>query len=145
MFFTPPLIWLIVGSLLCLMELIFPTAFVEFIMGLSAIVVGGIALVLPYVNLQVFLWMILSGVFIFLSRRFLRRTRVTILEDAKEAQTLTEIPPGETGRVIYEGNSWRARCEDDQITIKPHQKVIVVRREGTTLIVIPETLLDSAD
>lgn len=145
MFFTPPLVWLIVGSLLCLMELIFPTAFVEFIMGLSAIVVGGIALVVPYVNLQVFLWMILSGVFIFLTRRFLPRSRVTILEDAKEAETLTDIPPGETGRVIYEGNSWRARCEDDQITIRAHQKVIVVRREGTTLIVIPETLLQSSD
>lgn len=114
-------------------------------MGLSAIVVGGIALVVPYVNLQVFLWMILSGGFIFLSRRFLPRSRVTILEDAKEAETLTDIPPGDTGRVIYEGNSWRARGEDDQITIRAHQKVIVVRREGTTLIVIPETLLDSAD
>lgn len=89
--------------------------------------------------------MILSGGFIFLSRRFLPRSRVTILEDAKEAETLTDIPPGDTGRVIYEGNSWRARGEDDQITIRAHQKVIVVRREGTTLIVIPETLLDSAD
>ncbi|WP_439648944.1 NfeD family protein [Leptolyngbya ohadii] len=49
--------------------------------------------------------------------------------------------PGQTGRVIYEGNSWQARCEDEGMTIAPNQRVYVVDRRGTTLIVIPESLL----
>ncbi|MEL7354902.1 MAG: NfeD family protein, partial [Cyanobacteria bacterium J06560_5] len=56
---------------------------------------------------------------------------------ATEARTTTEILPGKTGRVIYEGNSWQARCEDDQVAIAPDQEVFVVQRKGNTLIVIP--------
>lgn len=63
--------------------------------------------------------------------------------DAKEAQTMTEISAGQTGRVLYEGNSWRARCEDELEVIAPNQKVYVVRREGNTLIVVPRNLLHS--
>lgn len=140
---SPTLLWLLAGAVLCLMELFLPTAFVAFMMGLAAFAVAGISLVLPHINLQVVLWMILSGTFAFLSRRLLPARKVAAIEDAKEAQTLTEIPPGEAGRVLYEGNSWRARCDDSQMAIAPNQKVIVVRREGTTLIVMPEHLLHS--
>lgn len=143
MLLNPPLFWLIVGSFLCLMELFLPTAFVAFMMGLSALIVAAIALVIPLVNVQVLLWMILSGGLIFLVRRFIPRNSVSVIEDAKEAQTLTEIPAGETGRVIYEGNSWQARCEDEEVTIPPNQRVVVVRRIGTTLIVVPENFLRS--
>jgi membrane protein implicated in regulation of membrane protease activity len=44
---NPSLLWLIAGAILCFMELIFPTAFVEFMMGVSADLVALIALVLP--------------------------------------------------------------------------------------------------
>jgi len=56
------------------------------------------------------------------------------------AETLTEIPAGKEGRVLYEGNLW-ARCDDHNLAIAPNQKVYLVRREGTTLIVLPENLL----
>jgi membrane protein implicated in regulation of membrane protease activity len=56
-------------------------------------------------------------------------------------ETLTEILPGQAGRVLYEGNSWRARCDDDKLSLAPGQKVYVVSREGTTLIVMPENIL----
>lgn len=143
MLWTPTLLWLLAGAILCLLELFLPTAFVALMMGLAAFAVAGISLVLPYANWQVVLWMVLSTVFTLLSRRLLPVRKATAIEDAKEAQTLTEILPGESGRVIYEGNSWRARCDDSQIAIAPNQKVIVVRREGTTLIVMPESLLHS--
>jgi membrane protein implicated in regulation of membrane protease activity len=80
---------------------------------------------------------------VILTRRLLPKRKVSAIEDSKEAETLTEILPGEAGRVLYEGNSWRARCEDDKLAIPPKQKVYVVRREGTTLIVVPEHLLHS--
>lgn len=112
-------------------------------MGLSAFAVAGISLALPYVNLQIFLWMVFSTVFVLVSRRLIPKGKARAIEDAKEAKTLTEIPPGEAGRVIYEGNSWRARCEDCDAAIPPNQNVIVVGRKGTTLIVVPENLLHS--
>jgi len=143
MLWNPTLLWLISGALLCLAELFFPTAFVAFMMGLSAFAVAGISLALPYVNLQMLLWMVFSTVFVLLSGRLVPKGKARDLEDAKEATTLTEIPPGEAGRVIFEGNSWRARCEDTSATIPPKQNVIVVGRKGTTLIVVPENLLHS--
>lgn len=138
---TPPLLWLLAGSALCLLELFLPTAFVAFMMGLSALIVACVSLGLPQVNLQIGLWMILSIAFVLLSRRLIPKGQATGIQDAKEAKTLTEIPAGEVGRVIYEGNSWQARCVDEAIAIGPNQPVIVVGRQGTTLMVMPEYLL----
>lgn len=112
-------------------------------MGLSAFAVAGCSLVLPYVSLQIFLWMVFSTVFVLVSWRLIPKGKVRAIADSHEAKTLTEIPPGETGRVIYEGNSWQARCEDTSATIPPNQNVIVVGQKGTTLIVLPEKLLHS--
>jgi len=59
--------------------------------------------------------------------------RMTKIQDAIVAETLTEIPAGKQGRVLYEGilggrnvriATWRS----------PNQKVYVVRREGTTIV-----------
>ncbi len=138
---SPSMLWLVAGSILCLLELFVPTAFVAFLMGISAFVVALAALVLPQFPIQVVLWLLLSTALVFLSRRFLPHPRASKNLDAIEAQTLTEIPAGQTGRVLYEGNSWRARCEDDTEAIAPNQKVYIVRREGTTLIVVPQNLL----
>jgi membrane protein implicated in regulation of membrane protease activity len=140
MIWTPTLLWLLAGALLCLAELFLPTAFVAFTMGLSAFTVAAISLALPYVNLQIFLWLVFSTFFVLATRRLIPKGKVRAIEDAKEAKTLTEIPPGEAGRVIYEGNSWRARCEDCDAAIPANQNVIVVGRKGTTLMVVPENL-----
>lgn len=141
---NPAMLWLIAGSILCLIELFVPTAFVAFMMGLSAFAIAMVAWILPTAfPLQVVLWLLLSTGLVFLSRRFLPHPSASKKLDAIEGQTLTEIPPGETGRVLYEGNSWRARCEDEMEAIAPNQKVYVVRREGNTLIVVPRNLLHS--
>lgn len=134
------LLWLIAGTILCLMELMLPTAFVAFMMGLSAFVVAILSLIIPQLSIQAVLWLGLSTASILMSRRLLSPKRKK-LQEAFVAETLTEIPAGREGRVIYEGNSWRARCEDRHLAIAPSQKVYVVRREGTTLIVVPEALL----
>ena len=143
MLISSTLLWLLAGAVLCFMELILPTAFVAFMMGISAFVVALVSLIFPQLGLQVFLWLGLSTAFVLLSRRLPSPRRMTKIRDAIEAETLTEIAAGKEGRVIYEGNSWRARCEDHKMAIAPNQKVHVVRREGTTLIVLPENLLHS--
>lgn len=135
---SPTLLWLVVGTVLCLMELVLPTAFVAFVMGISALFVAAIAHLTPF-NLQIVVWMGLSLGLVLFSRRFARQKSAFKL-DATEAETLTEIPAGKSGRVLYEGNSWSARCETQEVTIAPHQKVYVVGRQGTTLIVVPENL-----
>ncbi len=139
------LIWLIIGTALCLMELFLPTEFVTLMMGISAFVVALLAgVILGKLWLQVLVWLLLSAVLLVFSRRLLApRRRSSQIQDAITAETLTEIPPGKTGRVLYEGNSWRARCDDEKLTIAPQETVYVVRRQGTTLIVMPERLLGS--
>ncbi len=132
------IIWVIAGALLCLTELFLPTAFVAMTLGISALVVALLSGVLG-VWLQVFVWLLLSTALVVISRRFVKlphRSKLKI-RDATTGETLTEIPAGKTGRVLYEGNSWRARCEDD-ITIAAHERVYITRREGTTLIILPE-------
>lgn len=142
--FSPALLWLIAGAVLCSIEVIVPTAFTAFTMGLAAIAVALFAWIIPfYFGWQVLLWMGLSTGGVFLTRRLLPRRQARTLQESKEAETLTEIPPGEAGRVLYEGNSWRAKCDDRDLAIAANQKVFVVRREGTTLIVMPESLLHS--
>jgi membrane protein implicated in regulation of membrane protease activity len=127
--------------MLCLVELFVPTAFVAFTMGISALVVALVALIIPLFPVQVVLWLVLSTALVIASRRILPPAKVAQRLDAVEARTLTEIPAGETGRILYEGNSWQARCDDETAVIEPNQKVYVVRRQGNTLIVVPQNLL----
>jgi membrane protein implicated in regulation of membrane protease activity len=137
---NPTLIWLLIGTVLCLIELLIPTAFVASVLGISAFLVALISQWLP-LSLQVVVWMGLSLALVLVSRRFVPQRQSRMRLEATEAETLTEILPGKLGRVLYEGNSWAARSEDDRITIAPQQKVVVVERRGTTLIVMPENLL----
>ncbi len=142
---SPTIIWIIVGAILCLMEYFFPTAFVAFMMGIAALIIAALSLVVSQYNLLVALWLIVSALLIILARRFLtpKRKRKN-LGDSDEGTTITKIAPGKTGRVLYEGNSWQARCEDASLAIKPDEPVYVVGCKGTTLIVLPINLLDSA-
>jgi len=132
---SPASLWLIAGVVLCLMEALLPTAFTELTLGISAIIVGLLAFVIPQVGIQVALWLILSVLFLLLFRRFMHTQPPRLLEDSREAQALTEIMPGQLGRVIYEGNSWQALSESDR-AIAPNQPVVVIGRRGTTLIVM---------
>lgn len=138
-----PLFWAILGAVFCLMELFLPTGFVESTLGLSAFVVAFVALGVPSFSFQIVVWVALSLVFIFLLLRFVPKRTPYSLQESTEARTLTAIAPGQTGRVIYEGNSWQARCDDETITIGADQPVVVVRRKGNTLYVIPESALSA--
>ena len=135
--------WILLGVALCVMELMIPTAFLESALGVSAIVVGLLVLLLPVVafSWQVALWMVLSLLMFWALRRFSPRKQPPALMDATEARTITSIPPGQSGRVMYEGNSWPACCSDRDIAIATNQTVIVIGRQGNTLIVMPESAL----
>lgn len=138
------LIWLIVGACFCLSELFIPTAFVAFMMGISAFIVALLSLAFGNLWVLALCWLLLSASLIVLTRKYISPPRrKSKIRDAVLGETITEIPAGKTGRVLYEGNSWRARCDDEQAFIAAYQRVYVVRREGTTLIVMPENILHS--
>lgn len=140
----PSQVWLIIGMALCVIELLIPlpTFLIAGATGIAAIFVAAIALILPIPALQILVWMLISGLLVRFSRRFIPRDSHQ-LKEASEGFTLTEIPAGQTGRVQHEGVSWKAKCDDPQIEIAAQQKVIVLRRQGTMLIVIPENWLNN--
>lgn len=134
--------WVLLAGGFLLLELLLPVPFLAMI-GISALFVALLVWMgLANTWLQIAVWVIVSGLLILSSRRFLVRKRGQIkLKGDVIAETLTEIPPGKTGRVLYEGNSWQARCDDEMILIPAQERVYVVRREGTTLIVMPQSVL----
>ncbi|MEO0455720.1 MAG: NfeD family protein [Cyanobacteria bacterium P01_A01_bin.114] len=137
------LFWVVIGVVLCLMELMIPTAFLESALGISALSVALISTVVKPFSLQVALWMLLSLMAFWALRRFIPNKTPPALRESTEARTLTSIAPGQAGRVIYEGNSWPARCSDTQVAIAANQAVIVIGRQGNTLLVMPENILQS--
>ena len=140
---NPTLYWILAGGILCLMEFVFPTAFVAFMMGIAALLVAAVSLVLPHYTLLIVLWLIFSVVLIVLSRRFFTPKRqIYLTGDDTEGEAITAIPPGSTGRVLYEGNSWRAKCADATKAIAPNEAVYIVGKKGNTLIVLPSEMID---
>jgi len=157
--FTPPWFWLVAGVILCLIEFYFRKVrtkkyqLMALIMGVSALILSLLLWWLAiawnfdwqYImyedfNLQIIFWMGMSTTsIIWLRPAFLKRKKFTIPQ-ATEAKTLTEILPGETGRVLYEGSFWQARCAEHSGAIASNQTVYVLRHEGNTLIVASETL-----
>ncbi|TAD77671.1 MAG: NfeD family protein [Oscillatoriales cyanobacterium] len=136
------MLWLWLGAGLCLAELVVPTAFVAAVMGLSALIVALVSMVLPSPPLQVALWMLLSVAAIRAARQWVDRPGPKHYWDAIEGRTLTDIVPGHQGRVLYEGQSWAARCGDPHQAIAAATPVYVVGRQGTTLWIMPIDVVD---
>lgn len=141
---SPAQLWAIAGVVLCVLEIFLPTGFVILVMGISAFLVALVALAVPqWTILQIILWMILSVVLTIAAKRWLSpSSRTWRLPEKTEGETLSTIPAGKPGRVLLEGNSWRAICEDEQMEIPADEKVIILRREGNTLVVMPWKLLE---
>jgi membrane protein implicated in regulation of membrane protease activity len=66
------MIWFLIGIGLCLLEAVFPTAFVALVAGVSALIVAFLPAWLP-IGVQVTVWILLSGLGIWASRGFVDR------------------------------------------------------------------------
>ncbi len=128
------LIWILVGLSLCTLETVVPTSFIALVMGLSALAVSPTTSSLSG-GMQVALWTVLSLLLFALSRTFVKAIPPARSFDAVLGETLTEIVPGETGRVSYEGQSWLAQCDDPTVAIAAQQPVRILSRQGTMLII----------
>jgi membrane protein implicated in regulation of membrane protease activity len=130
------ILWSIVGIILCAIEFTFPTTFDALMMGIGAFLVALLSLVIPQFIIQALLWLFITTMLIFLSRHFLNaKPKIANRGDDREGETITEIPADGSGRVIYEGVSWRAKCVNKHQAIPPNQKIYIINKEGNTLIV----------
>ena len=127
-----------------MMEFVFPTAFTSFMMGIAAFLVAIASLFFPQFTLLMTLWLIFATGLTILSRElFTPKRKVSITGDDSNAIAISGIPAGATGRVLYEGNSWQAKCADETKDIAPNESVYIVRKQGNTLIVLPERMLNT--
>lgn len=142
----PTLAWLIVGLTLCAFEFILPLKpqlrFTALFPGLLALIifffVWRYSFFIDQPQLQILYWMTLSMVAVIWVRPMLFPRKGYREIPTTEAVSLTVFYPGETGRVLYEGVSWPARCELGSGAISPQQTVYVLAQEGNTLIVTPK-------
>lgn len=138
-FGSPRLWWAIAGLALWGLEILTPADLVLFVLGACALAVAVLAPILPSFTLQLILWFVLSGAALASLRLVGKRLYVDSQEIAgdTEGEALTEIIPGRPGRVLYEGNSWRALCTDKTEGIPAGCRVRIAGRKGNTLMVTP--------
>jgi membrane protein implicated in regulation of membrane protease activity len=138
--------WAIVGITLCVIELLIPTAFIAVCMGVSALLVAIVALGLPtWFGFQIAIWMLLSIGLVLWGYRLNQQRSSRKIQESTEAEALTAMMPNQTGRVLYEGASWSAKCADGVDSIAAQEQLHVVGREGNMLIVMPMRLLGMRD
>jgi membrane protein implicated in regulation of membrane protease activity len=135
-------LWLLIGAILLAIEFIVtvPTFFIAGALGVAAILTSPFALFLPP-GLQVIVWVMFAGLFVWFSRRWIPRN-LPELTETSTGVTITEIPPGEFGRVKWEGVSWRAICDDPTLSIGENVRVQILYKKGTTLVVLPENYIE---
>jgi len=137
-----PIIWMLIGVILVAIEMasMGSLAFVAEAAGFTAFAIALLSLFVPQVEIQVTVWVILSVLAIWYSRRFLPKDQLLFME-AEEGKTLTGIKSGQAGRVKFEGQSWRAICGDQNVEIPAGVEVIIIEKRGNTLVVVPKNWL----
>lgn len=154
--FSPPWLWFTVGIVLCFAEFFLAKKLsnkfkkIALLLGISAFVTSfsvwqmAVAMEVDWsltnnydedFHIQIVYWMGVSLASIIWVRPGLSKRKKVVIPDATEAKTITEIFPGKPGKVLYEGCYWQACCVDKQMAIGPNKKVLVLRRQGNTLII----------
>lgn len=132
--------WFIIGVVLLVSELVFPTGFFLFLLGVAATLVGffGLTGLVASWEIQTVIFGVLA---ILLPLVFVGRLRTKFLGNSKNAggdttgQIVTvanAIQPGEIGTGELWGSPWRIK-NVDTVILMPKSEVIVVNAEGVTL------------
>ncbi|HEY9300122.1 MAG TPA: NfeD family protein [Phormidium sp.] len=159
---TPPWFWLITGVTFYLIEFFLakkwpnPYKLIAFSLGSSALItlfvvwqmtaqlgINWSIIMYEDFGIQVLYWMGVSLAFVIWVRPTFIKRKKFVIPDATEAKTVTDILPGETGQVLYEGTFWQARCADKLAKIESNENVYVLHREGNTLIIVPTTMFNA--
>ena len=139
-----PYIWLILGLVLLASEFLIP-GFVIFFFGIAALVIAGITWLIPGLNtnipLQIIIWLFASGLTLGVFRRFFRKTfRGKVIKSnngdefrGKIATVVESISNNHPGRITFLGTSWKAMAYNEKI--KKGDTVEILKKENLTLIV----------
>jgi membrane protein implicated in regulation of membrane protease activity len=136
-------IWMILGLLLMLGELLTPGGFYLIFFGVGAGIVGLIALVLPDIppTAQTLLFVVLSVMaLLFFRRPLLERMRKLSPEmpvdriEGEMATAMEPIEPAATGKAEFRGSSWNARNVGSSPILRDH-RCRVENVDGLTLLV----------
>lgn len=142
-----PVYWAVAGGILMLAELIVPGGIV-FFLGAACLTVAGalwLGLIMTW-DASLILFFMASLALIFLLRSLFSRfvegdftvaNTEEILDDVDQVVSVIEtIGPGQqAGAVNFRGIRWRALSDGARISVG--EKVKIVARENTTIIVIP--------
>jgi membrane protein implicated in regulation of membrane protease activity len=139
-----PYIWLFLGLLFIGLEFAMP-GFVIFFFGTGALLTSLLCWLVPgldaQIPLQIMIWLITSFLSLGFLRRFFRGTfrgRLIQSDDEEEFRgklaTVTEaISENHPGRVTFQGTTWKAVTYDEPV--KPGDVVEIMKKENLTLIV----------
>jgi membrane protein implicated in regulation of membrane protease activity len=139
-----PYIWLFLGLLFIGLEFAMP-GFVIFFFGTGALLTSLLCWLVPgldaQIPLQIIIWLITSFLSLGFLRRFFRGTfrgRLIQSDDEEEFRgklaTVTEaISENHPGRVTFQGTTWKAVTYDEPV--KPGDVVEIMKKENLTLIV----------
>jgi len=136
----PPVIWFLIGLFLLLLEIVIPGLIVLFF-GIGAWITAIVcALFHPNLNIQFLVFLLSSVLILVLLRRSLKKKfflegdrNVSTLEDefiGKTAVALTNIRPGEPGKIEFKGSQWPAESEDE---ITTGQRITITGKDSIML------------
>jgi membrane protein implicated in regulation of membrane protease activity len=131
--------WCLIGLVLIFLELALPSGFYLFLLGVSAVVVGGIALlgIVPGLTEQLLLFSFVAIVTCFCLARKLQqslkgRKPMTAKAVGKTVKVTELIVPGAVGNGDLWGSTWRVRNVGDE-NLDQASEALVVEVEGLTL------------
>jgi len=139
-----PYIWLFLGLLFIGLEFVMP-GFVIFFFGAGALLTSLLCWLVPgldtQIPLQIIIWLVTSFLSLGFLRRFFRGTfrgRLIQSDDEEEFRgklaTVTEaIRENHPGRVTFQGTTWKAVTYDEPVN--PGDVVEIMKKENLTLIV----------
>lgn len=140
MIWSQPFFWFIVGIILLAIEM-FTLTFILLWIGLSAIVVGVVALFIPSLGVELLVFSLVSIFLLLFTRPLTRRwrTRSPNLQSGvyaligQKGVALTSFGETEIGEVKIGGETWNCRSLSGKVT--QGESVIVYDVQGVTLIV----------
>ena len=134
------LIWMILGVLFIVLELLIPTNFILLCFGVGMIGASFVALLHGPLWLQLLIASIATALAIWYTHRFVSRPADSegafgsIGMIGKEGYVIQAIDPLEGGIVRINGEDWRAITKGGQ-SIQARERIRVVDIEGTKLVV----------
>lgn len=138
-----PQIWMIIGLLMLLAELVSVVlVFIFFAIGGLLTALLAVIGILPSLEYQIIAFSIISILSLILFRknvRLIMQARHDKHQEYKEfigetAMVIRDIPQSGTGKIYYRGAEWSA-TSNNHAAIEAGSKVVIQRTEGVTLVV----------